>query len=199
MTTADGKLYVLRVYNNGLNTPRVRYEHAVLTLLAGKKLGFEIPTLLPALADGATFATLASGAEACLFKAIPGGGAPLTAAKSIGKVTAELLAAMADVKVEGLALPNPLYRNIYEAHHKVTRDLFFATMASTAFDAVREPTDFLVAEVLKAEGLVARLLAMDPPLPEQQIHADLHFDNVLAVGDEVGGGCAACCLRTAAC
>jgi len=67
----------------------------------------------------------------------------------------------------------------------MTRDLFFSTMASGAFDAVREPTDFLVAEVLKAEGLVARLLAMDPPLPEQQIHADLHFDNVLAEGDEV--------------
>lgn len=28
---------------------------------------------------------------------------------------------------------------------------------------------------------------MDPPLPEQQIHADLHFDNVLCVGDEVSG------------
>lgn len=50
---------------------------------------------------------------------------------------------MKDIKVD-LPLPNPLYRNIYEAHHKITRPIFFEEIAGPAFDAVREPTDFLV-------------------------------------------------------
>ena len=100
----------------------------MLRQLASKRFNFQVPTLLPSLKGGASSAKLASGTEACLFKCIPGSGPQLTGARSIGKSTAELVAGMADIKVE-LPLPNPLYRNIYEAHHKITRDLFFKQVA----------------------------------------------------------------------
>lgn len=65
---------MLRVYNNGLNSARVVYEHAVLEALraSGRPLSFALPRALPSLGDGPTHVRLAGGAEACLFELIPG-------------------------------------------------------------------------------------------------------------------------------
>lgn len=187
---ADGASYVLRCYNNGCNNPRVQYEHAVLhavrAVTEGKEgLAFRTPYLVPSLKDGASHVQLKSGADACLFERIQGGPASAAHARSMGKATAQLVSAMAGVAPPSLPLPNPLYRNIYDAHHKMNRDLFFKVMASSDFDGVKEARDYLVAAVERAEGLVARIMALDPPLPEQMIHADLHGDNVL-VDPETG-------------
>jgi homoserine kinase type II len=186
--------YVLRIYNNGFNTQRVLYEHSVLTQLAAKSFSFSTPALLPARADGtSTFVELSATrrTHACLFRAIPGGGAPSTlqGARNIGRATAELVRGMRDLVVENAPtpLPNPLYRNIYDAHAKLTRASFYDAVAWPDFTApdVKPHMDFLLAELAKAEALVERCTALG--LPEQQIHADLHFDNVLADGDEVTG------------
>jgi len=186
---ASGERYVLRVYNNGFNTPRVEYEHAVLQALAGRRFSFQIPAPLPSLRSGgagSTHARLASGTEACLFRCIPGGKAVLGAARAIGAATAELVAGMAGVRID-LPLPNPLYRNIYESHHKIDQARFEAVMRGPAFDGVRPHAAHLLAEVALAEALVARILA-EGGLPSQQIHADLHFDNVLVTEQPAGAG-----------
>ncbi len=152
-------------------------------------VNFDIPRLVPALSSGETFVQLQSGADACLFHRIRGGAAKTHHARGIGRATAQLVTAMASVPPPSLPLPNPLYRNIYDAHHKMSRPLFLETMAQGEFDGVRPFADLLTSEVLKAETLIARILALSPPLPEQMIHADLHTDNVLVDEDtgEVAG------------
>lgn len=117
---AKGNARVLRIYNNGFNRPRVEYEHAVLAAVKsavekrGSPLSFSIPTLIQSRIDSSsTIVRLPNGADACCFERIRGAGAPLTAARSIGRATAELVSAMSGVRVD-LPLPNPLYRNIYD-------------------------------------------------------------------------------------
>jgi hypothetical protein len=46
-------------------------------------------------------------------------------------------------------------------------------------DHVRGAADKLLAELELNDRVIERILAMDPPLPQQQIHADLHSANVL--------------------
>lgn len=187
----EGSHFVLRIYNNGENLARVVYEHAVLTTLAERlaaaPLPFEVPSLIPvrppiSAGSTATAARIASGAHACLFRRIPGGAATLSAAGAIGRATAGLVSAMASLRVP-LALPNPLYRNLYDAHHTITRESFLAGMALPVFDAVRADAAFLVAAIDDAEAAIVQALACR--LPEQQIHADLHFDNVLVADGAV--------------
>ena len=191
---ATGAKYVLRVYNNGFNKPRVAYEHAVLTALAGSPFSFEIPTLVKTVDGTATSVSLSTGTDACLFKLISGGPAKLSDARVIGSATAELVAGMAGLRID-LPLPNPLYRNsawqselhvpicavlsrtscfpilfaVYEAHHKITRPLFFEIVAGPALESVRADMDYLIAELLRAESLVQDILKMERPLPEQMV------------------------------
>lgn len=171
LRTASGAQYLLRIYNNGENHARVAYEHAVLTALKDKKFSFSVPHLVPAIADGATMVRLSSGTDACLFVTIPGTGATLKAARGIGRATAELVAGLVGVHVPG-ECPNPLYRFPYTAHHAMTKERFLAQMGDACFDGCRAAADFLVAETLKMEALCDRIAAMEPPLPQQQIHGE---------------------------
>jgi Ser/Thr protein kinase RdoA (MazF antagonist) len=102
---------ILRVYNNGENTARVRFEHAILTELYKVKnqFSFQIPETLPALNGGGSFVKLSNGAEASMFKLIPGTLPKLTCAKAIGVATGELTRAMFDVKLELKSPTAPYY------------------------------------------------------------------------------------------
>ncbi len=40
--TADGHRYILRVYNNGNNSDKVRFEHSILSQLANQELSFKV-------------------------------------------------------------------------------------------------------------------------------------------------------------
>lgn len=181
----DGSSYILRIYNNGLNTPRVEYEHALLSLLRAPweamKPAWEIPTLIPSKA-GEVSAGLKDGARACLFKVIPGRGASMTSTRSIGRSTAQLLNLMAKVDESALPpCPNPLYRNLFDAHHITTRENFFEAFAGPEFEKCSAARDALAEEILAAERVIQRALTLG--LPEQLIHADLHFLNVLVHED----------------
>jgi hypothetical protein len=70
--TAKGEKYILRIYNNGKNSARVKFEHEVLRQLGQQKLSFEIPRTLPSLGDKKSHVLLSNGAEACVFYVIPG-------------------------------------------------------------------------------------------------------------------------------
>lgn len=182
------KVYVLRVYNNGGNRDRVRYEHRVLELLSSSALPFFVPHLLRTH-RGASFAPLSHASlepntEACMFRLIPGQVAQVTSlpvARSAGKATAILVREMSNMPPLDLACPNPRFRDVYQACPGVSltpqrvRDI----VAQPVFDACRQDAHYLLDEldrVYKAASDAEK----HHSLPEQQIHADLHLDNFLA-------------------
>lgn len=182
--------FVVRIYNNGGATARVAAEHALLNSLSTRSFPFAVPRPLPTLRGcGATFVVLPSGAAACVFPRIPGTSVPLTAeaARAIGAATAALVRGMADVDVPTPAV-NPLYRNVYDAHHATTRDAFLTAVRGPACDAARADVDALTAAVVDAEERIVPA-ALAARLPEQAIHADAHLDNWLATP---GGSVSAC-------
>ena len=182
--TSDSKKYVLRIYNNGLNTPRVKFEHEVLTQLRKKSLSFKVPTTLASIVTGENSVSLSNGAEASLFELIPGELPKLTRVQQIGQASGELCSALKDVVVTQ-PCPTPPYYELYKVHHAITRELFFQEVASPVFDSCREPTDKLVAAILDVEKKIASYEALN--LPKQLIHGDLHYDNILCDGDKVSG------------
>ena len=120
--TVDGKdRFVLRLYNNSNNAARVKFEHAVLRWLVDnvKTLSFALPVTLPAL-NGEAYITTASGAEAALFRLIPGRLPKLSCTRAIGRASGELTLAMEKVAVP-LASPTAPYWDIYAVHRSVTR------------------------------------------------------------------------------
>jgi homoserine kinase type II len=167
---------VLRIYRNGQNTPRVLYEHAVLSALRDVPFSFSVPRLVRAL-DGSTFGLLPEGDAAACFELIAGGAASTGDALAIGRAMAELVRGLEGVSV-ALVSPNPLYREPWRAHWKVSKEAFHSLVAGPACDAVRKPIDFLVAEISAAEAFIDETLRTGG-LPEQLIHADLHSDNWL--------------------
>jgi Ser/Thr protein kinase RdoA (MazF antagonist) len=171
VSTGDTTL-ILRVYNNGENTARVRFEHAILAELNKVKsqLSFAIPETLPALKDGSSYVKLSNGAEASMFKLIPGKLPKLTCVKAIGVATGELTRAMYGVKLD-MQSPTAPYYEIYKVHHKVTRDKFYEVVAGPDFDGVRGATDFLVSELRKVETAIEEYHALK--LPMSWIHGDL--------------------------
>ncbi|RYH18503.1 hypothetical protein EON65_27155 [archaeon] len=182
--TEDRNKYILRVYNNGNDSHRVKFEHAILQQLAAMNLSYKIPTTVPSLQTGSTHALLSNGAQASLFYIIPGKLPKLTMAKDIGRASGELNAAISKVKLD-MVSPNPPYYDIYKVHHAVTREKFLEVIASSDFDSIRDVTSELQGELNKIEELAQRLLDLN--LPQQLIHGDLHYDNVLVTEDGVSG------------
>lgn len=180
----QGNRYILRVYNNGNDSKRVRFEHAILNQLKDTKLSFHIPTTVPSLDTGSTHVLLSNGAEASLFHVIPGKLPKLALVKEIGFASGELNSAMSKVRLD-LDSPTPPYYELYRVHHAVTREAFFNALESSDFDAVRPATTELAAEIIELESLIQRLL--DLKLPSQLIHGDLHYDNVLIHENAVSG------------
>ena len=174
----DAQKHVLRVYNNGENTARVQYEHAVLAELrkVAHTLSFAIPRTLPALDGGASFVKLSNGADAAMFELIPGTLPKLGFVREMGKAAGELSKAMGSISVP-MESPTAPYWDIFRVHHAADRDAFYATVAGPAFDGVREATDFLVAQLRLMESSIEAFHAMK--LPTSLIHGDCHVDNCL--------------------
>lgn len=198
VTTADGKKYVLRIYNNGCNSPVVDFEDAAITkLLEVSKtnpLSFAIPTAVPSVSEGGkTHIVLANGAEGIMFDHIPGELPKKRFAKSIGSACGELVNALAKCDMSPTYTidkqPNTQFLDIYAQHWMTTRENFFGAIAEreefNATPETRKYCDLLAEEVKIME--VALQKAIDSNLPIQLIHADLHYDNVLTVDGKVSG------------
>jgi homoserine kinase type II len=180
----DESRYILRIYNNGNDSYRVRFEHAVLNSLKDMQLSARIPTAVPSITTGESHVRLSSGAEASLFHLIPGSLPKLSYVREIGKASGELSSAFARVHLD-LVPPTPPYYELFKVHHSITREIFLAEIETSAFDASRESNSALVEEILRVEKLIEQLLTMN--LPKQLIHGDLHYDNVLVHNDAVSG------------
>lgn len=95
--------YVLRISNNGNKSEAVRWEHAVLSALAGlppNTMDFQIPTAMRSLHGGLPHVQLSSGAESCVWHVIPGalaGDHNSTRPKVLGLATGQLVGALAQV------------------------------------------------------------------------------------------------------
>ena len=138
--TSSGDKYVIRIYNNGGNTKRVKYEHAVLAALdpVRSSLSFEVPKYLGTLADPAqTFVKLSSGAEACVCKLIPGQLPKNADPYILGMAAGELVKAMSPLKVD-VPCPTPPYYEVYDVHHAISKDKFYAEIQKPEFDCMRD-------------------------------------------------------------
>ena len=184
---SNGDRYVLRIYNNGCDYPRVNFEHHVLLELAkSSKLSSKVP--VPILSkDGKSHVLLSNGTEATLFEYIPGELPKKTRARDIGRASGELVTALATISITDVS-PNPRFCDLYKAHHATTREIVFEEIKKPAFDitpTARKYINLLVEEILAIELVIAHLHTVG--LPVQLIHADLHYDNVLCDGDSVSG------------
>ncbi|KAG2486656.1 hypothetical protein HYH03_014712 [Edaphochlamys debaryana] len=186
--TADGERYILRIYNNGNKSEKVEFEHAILAQLAKQELSFQVPTALPSK-SGRPHELLSNGAEACVFHIIPGGLAKTTSPEEVGRATGELCTAMSRVTLPGgMTAPIPPYFELFKVHHAIHGDasIFYNEVATNpGFNSCREAIDFLVGEIKKIEERLA--VFHQQGLPMQLIHGDLHYDNVMVVGDSVSG------------
>jgi hypothetical protein len=151
--TSKGDKYVLRIYNNGFNTERVNYEMAILDQLRPMNLSFQVPTTIKSINEGISHVELSNGARAALFLLIPGKLPKLTLVNEIGVASGELNTALADVKLDTKS-PNPVYHDIYAAHHFTTRENFFGYIQGPEFspyiqgpenEGVKVAMEFLVS------------------------------------------------------
>jgi Ser/Thr protein kinase RdoA (MazF antagonist) len=177
--------HVLRIYNNGNDDSKVIYEHAVLAQLNLNSYSFQLPRAVSILKSNEPFVKLQNGASASLFKLIPGSLPKLTNVREIGRASGELNRALSRIDLKRIPSksPNPPYSELYKVHHAVSRELFYQKINSSEFDPWRSEANFVLNEIRDIEDRIA----VYSTLPVQLIHGDLHYDNVLCVGDKVTG------------
>lgn len=183
ITDANDEKYVLRIYNNGKNSGRVKFEHELMNKIP-TNLPFATPKALPSLESGATHELLSSGDECCVFRVIPGALPKLSCVKAIGVAAGVLNTALASISTDNPS-QSPPYYDLYAVHHAMDREKFYEHIKSNSFDDNREGVNKLVGYITRLENQLADYLKKG--LPEQLIHADLHYDNVLVLDGKVTG------------
>ena len=188
VTLPNGEQELLRIYNNGCDEQRVKFEHEILKQLNKfeSELSFQVPNFVASKEDSTkTMVRLSNGADACMCKIIPGYLPKLTCAKDLGRTAGELNVALATkVKIVDESMCNSApYWQMWKVHHAVTKEKFIETMNGPYFDETRDVATRMLDETLaiveKCEG------AYQKQLPVQLIHGDLHYDNVLVQDGKV--------------
>lgn len=181
----SGERQLLRIYNNGLNAQRVKFEHEILRQLNEMPpFSFKIPNFILSK-DGTSMSTLSNGADACMCAIIPGQLPKLTCVEDIGRASGELNTALANVSIDPSMCNTAPYWKMWDVHHAITREIFEGGMAGSAFDGdLRDIATRMTQETLaiadKCEGTYQSLHT-------QLIHGDLHYDNVLVLDGKVTG------------
>lgn len=191
VTLPSGERRLLRIYNNGFDTQRVKFEHTVLQKLQEMQgpefFSFQVPNFLTAInykeggfgSELPTMVQLSNGSQACMCTLIPGQLPKLSCARDIGRACGELNTALARLTPHispSLCNCAP-YADMYKVHHAITPENFLETMQSSAFDHVRETATRMTQETLDiCERCQTKYKTS---LPTQLIHGDLHYDNVL--------------------
>jgi homoserine kinase type II len=183
VTLPSGEKELLRIYNNGCDTQRVKFEHEILRQLNEQTLSFGVPCFLPSK-EGSTIVRLGNGADACMVKLIPGSLPKLTCAGDIGRAAGELNTALTQIDVDRAMCNCAPYWKMYDVHHAVTRELFEQEMRGPNFDGqhLRGTADRMLQETL---DIADRCEGVYQSLPIQLIHGDLHYDNVLVQDGKV--------------
>jgi len=181
---ADGRKWVLRIYETHRDIDKIRYEHEILEALGAAERSYRVP--YPAkYGDGNTIVRLADGTDrlACVFSYIEGrrpeGGEDRTAA-ALGEAVSELMRDLAAIGISA----SPVYRPYYElesAYPHCSPDRVDAFCSSLPPEFAGE------AVALQAIGEAYRDFRGQLPnfrsLPHQLIHGDLNDSNILVEGE----------------
>lgn len=171
--------YVLRIYAHG-DSDKIKFEHVVLEALQRYPLGFKVPVPMRTLTgDSIVKVEDGSGRNACLFTYIEGlrpEDGDSRAAYSFGVSAGELVNALTHLQLDIL----PVYRPYYElqqsypacSQEAVTH---FCENPPEIFSDLQEPLRVLGHAYLEVGG---RLDGLEL-LPQQLIHGDLNFSNLL--------------------
>ena len=144
---------VLRIYNNGNDVLKVKFEHEVLRQLNQMELSFELPRCLRLIRDPSkTHATISNGADAAMFHFISGTMPKLRLAKQIGLASGELSTAFSRVTISELKPVIPPYYDLYHVHHAINKELFLEGINSTVYDEYRSYADILLKNILELEN-----------------------------------------------
>lgn len=185
LTFPDGTKKLLRIYNNGEDTIQVNFEHKILEILHAKgyadEFFFKIPKYMPNPEDpSSTFLKLSNGAEACIVDFIEGTLPKYTCMESVGEASGILNTALGEITedVNDAAECNcDPYFAMWDVHPALTKENFIETMNGPDFDGKLRPfADLMLQETI---SITDKCVGEYKDLPEQLIHADLHFDNVL--------------------
>lgn len=183
---SSGNRLILRIYNNGFDTPKVVFEHQLLRHLNDQqKFSFQLPKFLPSK-EGSTMARLSNGSEACMCDWIHGTLPKLTCVREIGRASGELSAALSnkvyglDETITGNVAP---YWKIWDVHHAVTKQSVHRfLLESVELNDVRDVALRMWSETL---AIADKCQVYQSSLPSQLIHGDLHYDNVLVEDGKV--------------
>ncbi|MBB6669281.1 phosphotransferase [Cohnella nanjingensis] len=177
---ADGRKWVLRIYETHRDPDKIRFEHETLLALSRQALPFRVP--VPSrTTEGSTFVRLedGSGRYACLFAFVdgarPNGLDPQTA-RAIGEATGRLSIALREIRPD-IA---PAYAPYYEldaAHPSCPPERVDAFCANPP-DALAEWRDELAGLNAQLRHLRS-LLPTFKTLPHQLIHGDVNDSNLL--------------------
>ncbi|GIO16061.1 hypothetical protein J19TS2_56160 [Cohnella xylanilytica] len=179
--SAEGRRYVLRVYETHQDPDKIRFEHeALLALASGGKLPFAVPAPVRDR-EGRTFVRLddGTGRYACLFAYAKGRRPDSTApavARAVGEAVGRLSAALADVR-PGLEPAYPPYYEMDLAHASCPPEKIAAFCESPP-DGFRP-----LASQLRRLNEALRDFRVHLPklrrLPHQLIHGDINDSNLL--------------------
>ena len=182
VTLPSGEKELLRIYNNGCDEQRVKFEHEILQQLNKLQLSFQVPNFVESK-EGRTMVRLSNGADACMCKIIPGSLPKLTCARDLGRAAGELNTALTKINVDSSMCNVAPYWKMWEVHHAVTRENFEETMKGPFFDGdLRAVADHMLEETLQ---IADKCAGKYQSLPVQLIHGDLHYDNVLVQDGQV--------------
>ncbi|MFC4597847.1 phosphotransferase [Cohnella hongkongensis] len=184
---ADGRRWVLRIYETHKDEEKIRFEHRLLKKLNEVNLSFRVPRPI-ASGDGSTIVRLEDGTErlACLFAYIEGerpAEGEVAAAESLGGATGELVHALAALELPGA----PAYAPYYEMESSYA----WCTPVKVAEFCEEPPAE------LREEAAALRLIGEEltafraylprfRSLPHQLIHGDINFSNCLTREDGAG-------------
>ncbi|MFD3257588.1 phosphotransferase [Paenibacillus lentus] len=178
----EGSLHrsVLRIYETHRDIEKIRFEHAVLQALNQLAMSFSVPLPIQTM-TGETMVQLedGSGRYACMFEYIEGmrsEGESGRAAFSFGEAAGELLSCLAEVE-PGV---QPAYRPYYElpqSYPSCSREIVlkFCGQPPEPFKDLQES----LSELGQAyTGMLQQLNGLGK-LPQQLIHGDLNYSNLL--------------------
>lgn len=175
---------VLRIYETHRDREKIEFEHAVLELLQHKALSFRTPLPVRTIA-GETIVRLedGSGRFACMFQYIDGMRPEMDvnrAAYSFGETAGELVIALAEIQPEVQTSYRPYYE-LQQSYPACSREVVLAFCENPP-EVFHDLRDLLTVLGETYQEVCEQLGGLDK-LPQQLVHGDLNYSNLLVYSD----------------